>query len=244
MPTPWTDTDDQILRKWHGQDLSDRDIAMKMGRNHSTVSNMRRELGLPVNKKRVATVKIPRPHCKRQPTLNEVKKTTEWYRDGFSIKTIGLKLKCGYQMVSDIINTLGLRRTPLQGNKNPHKALIIHLFQSKFGTCAKIAAEVQRRTGDTTITKNSVIGVLNRAGLQSRQVKHGKVAKFFTRASGKSTVVFQRDPYRGEAPTGCRYPEGEGASLKWCNAERRQGSPYCHPHHLLTHQPIMSEAAE
>lgn len=178
--SPWTETDDAVLRKWHGLGYCDREIANKMGRDKSTVGNKRRELLL-------GAVRCPGG---AQPGAFGRKDFHAWTPD----------------------DTAKLREL--------HKKLM---------TDAEIAA-VTGWKRNTIADRRKKLGLPSHYKRCKDQRAAQNIGKQYRRGNGKPGVHIDRKPYTGPPPMGCKYPHGEGESLKWCNAERQPGRPYCQHH--------------
>jgi hypothetical protein len=223
---PWTDRDNQILRKLHKAGKTDNAIAEHMGRCFKSVQRKRLDMGLKPHKK---------PPGGKKLTAEQTLAAREMYRNGARVADIALKFKIRRDAIRAAIKDINENR---KAAADVLRSDVIRLRKSHL-TVDEIAAKL-------SVSRNVVMGILWRAGLSHAGLgRRGMTGKRKGRIHGNVVIhSIPRDPYRGEAPTGCRYPHGEGADLKWCNAERRQGSPYCPDHHALCHKPVMMEAAE
>lgn len=222
--TRWTETDDQILRKLHKEGKTDKAISEHLGRSVGGVEHRRWEMKLTANPARIA----------KKFTAAELSVIRQQCREGSPITTIAKRFGYPQDTVSAAVRDIIEAR---KANRETLNDRIISLRKKTNLSCGEIAAKLH-------IGRNQVIGVLHRAGISGPGYYKPKPGKFAPKAKANQPTV-TRDPYRGEAPTGCRYPHGEGAGLTWCNEQRREGSPYCPDHHLLTHvQRPALEAAE
>lgn len=223
--THWTDTDDQILRKWHAQGLTDNAIADKMNCSPKAAHKHRRLLGLPANLARVA----------KRFTAAELSEVRQQYRNGSTTAAIAKRLGCSKETVRIAVLDISQSR---QAERQTVNERIISLRTVEKLTAGQIAAKLH-------ISRNAVIGVLHRNGIAAPGYYQPKQRNGLPGNRAKpNTPTVTRDPYKGEWPKGCQYPSGEGASLKWCDAPKEPGKPYCGYHGQVCHQPRPDKLTE
>lgn len=178
-------------------------------------------------------------------TETDTRLLVKFHGQGLDDRRIGDRIGRHYALIGSHRRLLGLPSNKPHGWKENSPSKQKHL-----GRIAELAAQGYssgRIAVELGVSRNVVIGLCTRNGIRLQRHKDDSPkSRKVKRYNGKTTVVFQRDPYRGEAPTGCRYPHGEPGQrgFKWCNGPRQPGSPYCPEHHRLCHVPRMMEAAE
>lgn len=122
------------------------------------------------------------------------------------------------------------------------RTMLLKTLWSEGVSCQKIADEIGG------ITRNAVIGKVDRLGLEKRKRKKAEPKDRRTRRSYVRLVPdlfedalpppdFLGIPFVETDKKTCMYPEGDGAHMLFCGQPQTEGSSYCEAHRRICYTP-------